>query len=100
MKGQLSNLALWHWMLAGAGLLLLVGLGVALGPEAGSGPPATKAVPASPASIVMEVKGMYCSGCAQTVEEKLSGLSGVKNVRANLRGRGRDLDRRCRIAFR
>lgn len=84
MRNRLKNLKSWHWIIAGASLFLLVGLLVALASEPDSGPASIKPVPASPASIVMEANGMYCSGCVRTVENSLSALGGVGSVEVNL----------------
>lgn len=83
MHNQLKNLTSWYWLVAGAGLLV-VGLAIALAPEMSSEPASMKARPTAPASVVMEVESMYCSGCVRTVRENLTALGGVDRAEVRL----------------
>ena len=76
-------------------VVLLLGLAVTGGcqtasppsPEPGPAPAAT-APPAGPdlagkTSVVLNIRGMSCGGCAATVSRQLEGLAGVKAIQAD-----------------
>jgi copper chaperone CopZ len=84
MTRHLSNLKFYHWILAGAGLLLIGWLGVSFFAQSPSGPAAAEVLPERPATVVMEVRGMYSASCEQNVYRSLSELAGVEHVEIRL----------------
>lgn len=84
MTRFLGNLRFYHWMLAGAAVLVIGWLGVSFVAPSSSEPAATEALPERPPAIVMEVNGMYCSNCGSNVERSLRRLNGVEQVAVHL----------------
>lgn len=84
MTERLPDLKFYHWILLGAGLLLIGWLGFSLYSPSTSQPAAAETLPERPASVVMEVRGMYCASCERNVRRSMSHLDGVEQVAINL----------------
>lgn len=84
MNRRLLGLKLYQWIVAATGLVLLGWLGLSMFPRGSSEPGTVEAAPDRPASIVMDVRGMYCASCERNVERSLGDLEGVEAVAVDL----------------
>lgn len=75
---------LYQWILAGAAVGLMGWLGFSLFVGGSSQSSIADALPERSASIVVEVRGMYCASCELNVHRSLSEMEGIEHVEVRL----------------